>query len=194
MSKTARLAEALLADRNRVAEPTGQNIIACRSCGSTFVYRGRRGELNGNFCSMRCQDWYDGGNAPGEPDTTTLRGWKVIAGPPGVEIGSDYYTGILGREPIPMRRGKDGFYIACKHCNKEFESIGLRCCSTECERGLRERQENLAIMADAGIEPAAKRTCETCGARIPTWRNGRKVSSATRFCSSKCGAKARRAA
>jgi hypothetical protein len=36
--------------------------------------------------------------------------------------------------------------------------------------------------------------CAQCGARIPSWRNGRKVSSATRFCSDACAQKARRAA
>jgi hypothetical protein len=38
------------------------NIVACRSCGYTYVYKGRQGELNGNFCSLRCQAWYDDGN------------------------------------------------------------------------------------------------------------------------------------
>jgi hypothetical protein len=48
-------------------------------------------------------------------------------------------------------------------------------------------------MAAAGIEPSAKRQCKTCGAVIPKWRNGRKVSTATRFCSPKCSRKARMA-
>jgi hypothetical protein len=40
-------------------------------------------------------------------------------------------------------------------------------------------------MTQAGIEPPAKHTCEECGGPIPRWRDGRRVSSATRFCSSR---------
>jgi hypothetical protein len=32
----------------------------CFACGRSYTYRGRQGELNGRFCSMNCQDWYDG--------------------------------------------------------------------------------------------------------------------------------------
>ena len=49
MSKTERLAAALLADRER---PTiHHNIIPCFVCAYKFVYRGRQGELNGRLCS-----------------------------------------------------------------------------------------------------------------------------------------------
>jgi hypothetical protein len=50
-------------------------------------------------------------------------------------------------------------------------------------------------MAEVGIKPAAKRHCENphCGAVIPKWRAGRKVSSKTRYCSPRCAQKARRA-
>ena len=41
--------------------------------------------------------------------------------------------------------------------------MGLRCCSTECERRYRERDENLATIAEARIQPAAKRKCEAPG-------------------------------
>jgi hypothetical protein len=138
---------------------------------------------------MRCQDWYDAGNkALGDPDTTNLRRWKVIAGPPGLEIGSDHYTGVFGREPIPMWRGRDGFYIACKHCNEEFESKGLRCCSKECETAYRETEERRAKMKEAGIEPSNRRMCQApaCDRPIPKWKNGRQVSSKVQFCSPLC--------
>ena len=62
MSKTERLAAALLADRER--STTHHNIIPYFVCAYKFVYRGRQGELNGRFCSMRCQDWYGVGNKP----------------------------------------------------------------------------------------------------------------------------------
>ena len=71
-------------------------------CGYKFVYRGRRGELNGRFCSMRCQDWYDPGNEP-VSDEIVYR-W---------------------RDGRPMRMGLKGFYIDCEHCQKEFETTLL---------------------------------------------------------------------
>jgi len=164
-SKTERLAAAILAERDR---PTTQhNIVPCFVCGQTFVYRGRRGELNGRFCSLRCNGWYDAGDEP-VADEIVYR-WR----------GG------------PMEKCTRGFYINCAHCRQEFESLGLQCCSTDCERSLRERQDNLAVMAEVGIEPKAKCQCEQCGARIPVWRKGRRVSNKTRFCSANCSSKSR---
>ena len=87
-----------------------------------------------------------------------------------------------------MKMGPSGFLINCANCGKEFDSKGSRCCSTKCERLYRDRQDNLAIMAEVGIEPAPKRQCANpeCDRPIPKWRNGRKVRSDTRFCSPKC--------
>jgi hypothetical protein len=174
--KTEQLAAVLLADRNREAQER-TDIIACFSCGYNFVYRGRQGELNGRFCSMRCQNWYDAGN-PGHERQRELT--KII------------YRDHAGR---PMKPSRDGFYIRCVGCEKEVESLGLRACSIECERHYGERQKNLAIMAEAGIEPAVKKHCAApgCNAVIPKWRKGRRVSVATRFCSPKCAARAKRA-
>src|SRR5262249_8566114 len=63
MSGSEKLTAALLADCERYAtKQSRHNIIPCFSCGSTFVYRGRQADLNGRFCSMRCQDWFDDGN------------------------------------------------------------------------------------------------------------------------------------
>ena len=93
-----------------------------------------------------------------------------------------------------MRPTKAGFMILCANCQKEFESKGLRCCSAECERRYCEKKDNLAVMAKIGIEPSAKRTCASCGAVIPKWSKGRRVSSAKRFCSNSCAQKARRIA
>ena len=169
LTRAQRLAEAILADRARPT--TSHNIAPCFVCGHTFVYRGRRGDLNGRFCSMRCQNWYDAGNEP---------------------IGEE--TIYCWRDGKPMKKGAKGLYIDCAHCRKEFENFGLRCCSTDCERSLRERQDNLSIMAEAGIDPKARRQCERCKAVIPTWRKGRKVSKSVRFCSEKCSKRARRAA
>jgi hypothetical protein len=190
MGKIERLTNALLADRNRATDRS--DVAACWVCGYSFRYRGRRGELNGNFCSVRCQDWYDAGNpTPSNPVNYAVPLYVVIAGPPSLKIGSSYY-GDIG---IEMRSMSGGFTIRCASCRREFESKGLRCCSPECERCYRERQENLAAMAEVGIEPASKRQCANpeCRGRIPTWRKGRKVSSLTRFCSPKCARKGRTA-
>lgn len=99
--RAARLANALLADRaGRDTATSRHNIVACFTCGFTFVYKGHTGDLNGRFCSMRCQDWYDAGNPPigsqiAAINAAPLEAWKVVAGPPGVEIGSSYYDEFL---------------------------------------------------------------------------------------------------
>jgi hypothetical protein len=193
MNRSERLAAALLADRNRESK-SDDRIIACFACGHGFVCKGRQGDLNGRFCSMRCQSWHDKGIGETPSDTTSLRGWKVIAGPPSIEIGSDYYAGAFGRELIPMKQKGDGLETKCFGCGKDFLSKGLRCCSAECEKRYREREHNLAVMAEVGIKAKAKRTCSRCGSRISTWRDGRRVSSKTRFCSPKSADRARRAA
>jgi len=160
-TQTEKLTDALLADRNR-GNATHHNIVSCWSCGHTFKYKGRRGDLNGNFCSMRCQQWFDDGNPP----------------------------------ITEQRRTAHGFEIKCAACSKDFESKGLRCCSDNCERRYVERQRNLEIMAEVGIEPAAKKRCAApdCTNTIPKWRNGRRVSSTTRFCSDRCSRRAKLAA
>lgn len=169
------------------------NIVPCFICSATFIYKGRQGDLNGRFCSMRCQDWFDAGNPPPDDTRDALIGCRVIAGPPGIEIGSDYYAAIFKRQPIAMKRSTSGFKITCVGCGKEFESRGLRCCSDKCERRHRERQDNIALMAQVGIEPAVKRRCANpgCTNTIPKWRKGRAVSKATRFCSPTCARRAK---
>ena len=119
------------------------------------------------FCSQRCRDWYDSGN-PGH-----AQDW-------------------LKRAKVADASTPDGYVIRCAHCQTEFESGGLPCCSTECERRHRKHQNNLKLMAEVGSEPSAKRKCEHCGAVIPNWRKGRRVSRATRFCSDRCSRKATR--
>jgi len=181
-TKNEKLAALLLSDRDRPTSPKQHNITLCFVCGHRFVYRGRRGNvpgggtaslsLNGRFCSIRCQDWYDAGNEPIDEDVV-----------------------YRSRDGRPMRMGPKGFYIDCGHCHKEFESLGPRCCSVECERSYRERKDNLALMAEAGIEAAPKKICAAPGCRaiIPTWKNGRRVSARVTFCSPKCRVKAHRA-
>ena len=132
--------------------------VQCFSCGHRMTYRGSR------FCSDRCREWFDAGGAA-------------------YQLTGTVYRDRAGNE---MRAGRAGFLIRCPHCAKEFESKGLRCCSVECERGYCDREDNLAVMAEVGTEPAFKRQCEACEIKIPKWRNGRRVSSKTRFCSARC--------
>ena len=221
-TRAERLAKALLADNAvRAAREIHHNIIACFSCGHTFVYRGRQGaastwigsdedghaspdtSMSGRFCSMRCQQWFDDGNPSFEEQQeherelikAPLDTLVVVAGPPELEVSSKLYRD-LGFSGTPMRRGTHGFYIACKHCNKEFESKGLRCCSHDCEKGYRESEANRAVLKEAGIEPTSRRMCERvgCGRPIPKWKNGRQVSAKVRFCSDLCRKRAARAA
>jgi hypothetical protein len=201
--RAERLAANLLADRQRERERPKHNIVPCWSCGTTYVYRGRQGELNGNFCSMRCQAWFDGYNPTYEQQCeherkltgAALGDFVVVAGPPELEVGSKLYQG-LGFSGMPMRRGSHGFYIACKHCNREFESLDLRCCSSDCDKAYRESQERRAVLKEAAIEPTSRRMCECpgCDRPIPKWKNGRQVSSKVRFCSDLCRKRAAKAA
>ena len=173
-------------------ETSRHNIVPCRVCAHAFIYRGRRGDLNGNFCSLHCQSWYDDGkpeidhNPTATASKTPLTGRRVVAGPPDLEVGSLYYESIF-----PKLTPMNGYRIKCANCSKEFESKGLRCCSAECERRYRDREFNIAVMAEVGIEAKAKRKCANpdCSNTIPKWRNRRQVSSATRFCSPRCSRK-----
>jgi hypothetical protein len=201
--KQAAIASAIERDllRDDDAKPR-TNIAECMSCGFTYAAKPNKGR----FCSDRCRAWYDAGNAgyrqdwlqPTNIEDVPLSGWRVIAGPPGT-VGTNPWQSIIeasdrkrgGRPAGSMLRTRHGYMIQCAGCQKEFESKGLRCCSSDCERRYREREGNLAVMAAAGIQPATKRKCETCGAGIPKWRNGRQVSKATRFCSARCSRKAK---
>jgi hypothetical protein len=173
--KTDALAAALKADLLRTDGPATPSIDDCFLCGRSFVYRGPTGDDSGRFCSDRCREGYDGGRRTSEDlNPFKITKWRVIAG------GNPGY-----RPPsTPMRRGPVGWHIACAGCHREFQSQGLRCCSPDCERRLRERAENLALMAEVGMEPKVKRQCAHpgCTATVPKWRKGRRVSDRARFC------------
>ena len=144
----------------------------CWSCARSFC----RKVVVGRFCSQRCKDWCDAGNPPHGAEPPGNGPWRVVAG------------GDPGYLPkTPMKATASGFKISCAGCQKEFESLGLRCCSSGCERRYRERVENRAIMSEAGMEPATKRKCEECGGNVPRWtgagKKRRAVPVTTRFCS-----------
>jgi hypothetical protein len=89
-TKIERLTKALLADQKHEAKQDDR-ITSCFVCGFRFI---KKDDL---FCSDRCRDWFDAGNAPvSSANNYDLTGWHVIAGPPEVKIGSDYYENILG--------------------------------------------------------------------------------------------------
>ena len=169
MTVAARYAAQIEADRQaHIARPKYE-APTCFSCGRGFAYKGPQGDDSGRFCSARCREWYDAGNPAYEPLDTDR-----------------FYS---------LPKGPTGFYINCAGCQKRFDSRGLRCCSPECERTYRQRGDNAAVMAEVGMTAATKkRPCQApgCTHTIPLWRKGRKVSKATRFCSDKCSAKARR--
>jgi hypothetical protein len=178
-SRVDRLAEQLLRERaERARAEPRRSSMDCFACGRSFVYRRPNGDDSGRFCSPRCREYYDAGGPRYDPDYASKNNMR-------------WYRYRDGR-PMPM--GRHGFLIDCAGCGKQFDSKGLRCCSVECERRAREREEAAAVMAEAGIERPVKRKCEACRGDIPNWRNGRRVSRATRFCSPRCSRKAREAA
>jgi hypothetical protein len=115
-----------------------------------------RGE--GRFCSCRCRAVFDAGKPTYKP----------------VDIN---YT---------LPKGRHGFLIDCAYCRKQFDSVGLRCCSLACEREHHRKQEIEAKLTNDPLRAPPKRKCLTCGGDIPNWRTGRRVSKATKFCSPKC--------
>jgi hypothetical protein len=146
-------------ERDLLADrPAKKKEATCFTCGRGYLPKPKEDESN-RFCSTRCREGFDAG-APYDP------------------------AGKTNRYSLPI--GPTGFLINCLGCGKRFDSRGLRCCSIECERRYRERAENIAAMAEVDMDKPAKRKCEHCDGDIPNWRNGRKVSTAARFCSQKC--------
>jgi hypothetical protein len=101
--RAAKLAAAILADRNRKPAESSHNIVECFACGYTFMYAAGASDLNGRYCSRRCQDWHDAGNPmvlggaeqKARYSDVQLEAWKVTAGPPDLEVGSSYYAAFL---------------------------------------------------------------------------------------------------
>ena len=137
--------------------------IACFSCGRSFLYSATTANDFGRFCSARCREWFDAGNPAHRPlDTSKLFNLPI---------------------------GPHGFLISCAGCNNRFDSKGLRCCSPDCERRLGRKRELDAVLKEDPFR-VVKRKCAGCGGDIPNWRNGRRVSSSTRFCNAVCQRKA----
>jgi hypothetical protein len=171
--KANNLAAALMRDRERPSKKPSSS-IDCFLCERSFTYRAPQGDASGRFCSDKCREAYDAGHRRAEPaDPYKDISWRVVTG------------GDPGYLPsTPMRRGPVGWKLTCPGCQREFETKGLRYCSTECERRSRERQENAELMAEVGMQVEAKPVCSMPGCEnpIPKWRNGRRVSKRARFC------------
>jgi endogenous inhibitor of DNA gyrase (YacG/DUF329 family) len=74
----------------------------CHACGRSFMPKPSTGDDNTYaFCSARCREAYDNGWQAYSSNTTErvfsvlLSAWRVVAGPAGVEIGSQYYAPII---------------------------------------------------------------------------------------------------
>jgi len=112
---------------------------------------------NGRFCSSRCGDAFDAGLPP--------------------------YERIAPRFDLPL--GTSGFRVACKNCDKVFDSRGLRCCSADCEREYRRKLE-LETELQRQTFRAVKPRCLECDRPMKLWRDGRRVSRRRLFCSDRC--------
>jgi hypothetical protein len=172
MLNTASLTDAIFSDLTSATETkASRGITECFACRSTFIYRKPDDpERNARFCSKTCQDGFDAG--------VRYRPMEI-----------EYRHGD-GR--VMAKRGQ-GFAVTCPGCDKEFTSSGLRCCSPECERTYRERQEAITEATQIGHEVKPKRSCEVCGKRIARYTaKGRATKAAVRHCSSPCRRKARK--
>jgi hypothetical protein len=168
---TAVLAKAI--ERDLLAERQGRHDPAkCFACGRPYLPKPQTRDDSNRFCSTRCRGHFDAGAPPYDPTSANKTNPRLYS--------------------LPM--GATGFLINCAGCARRFDSKGLRYCSHACERRYRGKVENEALMAEAGIERPTKRKCERegCGRDVPNWRNGRRVSKATRFCGPECAQKARR--
>jgi len=159
-------------EREILADDRPQHTTAkCFCCGREFIPKPSTGDDNTHrFCSTRCREAFDDGMPPFDPLYASKNNPR-------------WYS-------LPM--GRRGFLITCRGCSRVFDSTGLRCCSVECERKSRRKEQIEAELKDNPFR-AIKRKCEQCDNDIPNWRNGRRVSKATRFCSPRCGKNARMA-
>ena len=104
-SSVAALADAILRDRQRERPTSTKTTAECFACGREYLYRDPDGDDSARFCSTRCREAYDAGfprasDNPGlhpelMPNLYGHEGWRVVAGPPWIEIGSLYYADLI---------------------------------------------------------------------------------------------------
>ena len=171
--RTARLANALLADRNR--ETAGTQSTTCAGCGRSMVDHGQR------CCSPRCERWLADGNPPFDPHLARkaldvpLRTGTVIAGPPGVSVGSrpyaDLFDALSEKRANRKVRGASG-----KKGSKPQQIEGAK--SVESPRISAARQEahcSLRDLFDAELGALAIRGAD--GLLLPDQEWNRRVSA-----------------
>jgi hypothetical protein len=185
-SRVDKLAQRLLDDRTR-HRPVAR-VGGCFLCGKSYSPQPPTGDDSTRFCSAKCREAYDAGAMPAvelNAFAVPPEGWRVIAGPS---------PGYMPKQA--MRMGRHGFFIDCLHCRKEFESKGLRCCSTECERAYTGRAKTVATLAEIGEVLAEKRACAICGGPmsryVGTGKHRRLANKTKTTCSNRCRAKARK--
>lgn len=169
--KRQQIAEAIRRGLISEQEPSERGPLAeaqptkCMCCGTSYMYRPPiDAACSGRFCSQRCRESYD-------------HGIVVCA-------LSTHYQFADGR---PMRPADRGFVLECRFCRQPFASNGLRCCSHECERALKDRLDALEVAARIGHTARPHRVCEGCGGRV-----SRHARANQRFCSSRCQQKSAR--
>ena len=116
----------IIADRAERAARTGEDTPECVACGRATL-------SPDGFYHQRCRDWIARGESTardrGRLDRFAYASLRHVAGPD------------AGHLPRGMRAGPSGFFIRCHHCEMEFESKGLRCCSDDCERSLQRAED-----------------------------------------------------
>lgn len=149
----ATLTKAILADYERPAPPR-QEALKCFTCARTYI------QGDGRFCSRRCRDAFDAGLPPAEfnaglrqelmPYLYGHQGCRVVAGPPGVKVGSLYYAELIERRERRLRRDKSSDPIRpkrkCECCGSDiprYRGIGkarrlvredAKFCSEKCRK------------------------------------------------------------
>jgi hypothetical protein len=107
----------------------------CFVCGHRLISRGSR------FCGECCRNAFDMGLQAHDPNqgrrltALSLAEWRVVAGPPGLEIKSQIYAQFLNTRPRRKRRKKVS--SGPQSTNSNF-SQNNDDDSTACERTLRE--------------------------------------------------------
>jgi len=104
---------ARLIERDLLRPREDKSVAAqCHTCGRSYLYQASlpNSDDSGRFCSARCPETYDAGlpaydsNYVRRITNMPLNAWRVVAGPPGVEIGSCPWQQFLDWRPRRKRR------------------------------------------------------------------------------------------
>jgi hypothetical protein len=152
-------------NRARLSEVRARNILSDRKPSQSQHFplcsACGRGFLHGEgrFCGVNCRKTFDAGMPVFAP----------------FDLDKFY----------DLPKGPIGFWIDCSSCGKRFDSKGWRCCSIECSRNWRQKQDLESELANDPFR-IEKPTCLECGRPMALWKNGRRVKSDRKFCSPKC--------